>query len=547
MKDFRFNYIITIHNKQDLIEQVLKGVFAACRENSYVYPVLDGCTDDTENIIDRLAKEYPHISLQKIYAPDVHEIRSINIALKTVPMEGRGTNIILQDDVVLKDPELEEKITRVYDYYGYENVGTLVFRHGVNIALNHETKKIEERELIESAFSIGMCADPLLPGMAVKRMVGVRSPEAISFSVVKEIGVMDEALAPYTYDNHDLSLRCLIAGRVNIVFALAFESELKWGGTRTNPHPEYGRVINRNAGYLYEKHKEFLQKFTQTKLFQQYTFALPEKVPGCGYNINSIQPVVRRYFKLRKQLVGLRVYVISQYLKLPIKKILYWFLRQHNLNPSVRKVTYKLQLLFSQPKTFFKIAKDIVRLRLVNALAKENKRFSTDVEVALLKRYAQGARQGIVEIGVLDGGTTREMATVATAPIYGIDPIIPDSMNKQLVGSEEKIRTNMEFYPKFHFYKDFSYNVVKTWQHAFDFIFIDGDHEYGAVRQDFEDWVSRIAQGGYIAFHDSAPVTSIPGAFEGWEGPIRLVKELKRDPRVVFVETQDSISVFRKV
>ncbi len=88
--------------------------------------------------------------------------------------------------------------------------------------------------------------------------------------------------------------------------------------------------------------------------------------------------------------------------------------------------------------------------------------------------------------------------------------------------------------------------MVNGWKHEFDFIFIDGDHEYAAVRKDFEDWLTLIAPGGYISFHDSAPVTSIPGSFEGWEGPIRLVKELKHDSRIEFIETQDSISVFKK-
>jgi len=119
-------------------------------------------------------------------------------------------------------------------------------------------------------------------------------------------------------------------------------------------------------------------------------------------------------------------------------------------------------------------------------------------------------------------------------------------MNKRLLGHEDLITANMAFYEKFTFIKDFSYNVAQGWNKPFDFIFIDGDHAYEAVRKDFEDWLPLLASGGYVSFHDSAPVTSIPGAFAGWPGPIQLIVELKKDDRVEFIETQDSLSVFKK-
>lgn len=212
------------------------------------------------------------------------------------------------------------------------------------------------------------------------------------------------------------------------------------------------------------------------------------------------------------------------------------------------KTLYKLKLLFTNPKKLWKILGDMVRSRLYAPVENpEGNRFTTDLEVDTLKKYAKQAKVGIVEIGVLDGKTTKEMASVASVPMYGIDPIIVDSMNKWLIGNEEKIRNNMSFYSQFYFFKDYSYNVVKGWEKSFDFIFIDGDHTYEAVKQDFEDWVALIDKDGYIAFHDSARVTSIPDAFDGWEGPIRLVNELKQSSAVRYIETKDSITVFQKI
>jgi predicted O-methyltransferase YrrM len=38
-----------------------------------------------------------------------------------------------------------------------------------------------------------------------------------------------------------------------------------------------------------------------------------------------------------------------------------------------------------------------------------------------------------------------------------------------------------------------------------DFLFIDGDHTYDGVKQDFERYKALVRRGGLIAFHDIAP------------------------------------------
>ncbi|MBF05370.1 hypothetical protein CL644_01540 [bacterium] len=220
------------------------------------------------------------------------------------------------------------------------------------------------------------------------------------------------------------------------------------------------------------------------------------------------------------------------------------------MNTLYQKTKYKFKLLFTDPLKLLGILISMAKIAFVTKIdtGPEGARGTTDAERDLLQRYAKKAKAGIVEIGVLDGKTTKEMAEVACVPIYGIDPIIPDSMNRRLIGTEEKIVKNLAFYSDFHFFKDFSYNVAKDWHHQFDFIFIDGDHRYESVKKDFEDWYLLIDPGGYISFDDSAKVTSIPSAeFDGWPGCITLVNELKLDSRLRLIETVDSITVFQKI
>jgi len=47
-------------------------------------------------------------------------------------------------------------------------------------------------------------------------------------------------------------------------------------------------------------------------------------------------------------------------------------------------------------------------------------------------------------------------------------------------------------------------------------LFIDADHDYHAVKKDFETWSPKVATGGYVVFDD------VPS----WPGPTQLVSEL---------------------
>ena len=61
---------------------------------------------------------------------------------------------------------------------------------------------------------------------------------------------------------------------------------------------------------------------------------------------------------------------------------------------------------------------------------------------------------------------------------------------------------------------------------GFDFILIDGDHNYPGVKLDVVLYLPFLKPGGFLALHDSA--------LTKWGVP-RVVRELKRDPGMEFV------------
>src|SRR5207244_11331297 len=66
-----------------------------------------------------------------------------------------------------------------------------------------------------------------------------------------------------------------------------------------------------------------------------------------------------------------------------------------------------------------------------------------------------------------------------------------------------------------------------------DFIFIDGDHSYDGLRQDWEAWRTLIAPGGIVALHDSRSTASRPLDRVGDVVYVRDV--ILRDPVLPFV------------
>ena len=64
----------------------------------------------------------------------------------------------------------------------------------------------------------------------------------------------------------------------------------------------------------------------------------------------------------------------------------------------------------------------------------------------------------------------------------------------------------------------FSHEVSQSFgEEPVGMIWIDGDHSYRAVKEDFDDWFPRLAYDGWYAMHDTV---------NSWLGPTRLAREL---------------------
>jgi predicted O-methyltransferase YrrM len=86
-----------------------------------------------------------------------------------------------------------------------------------------------------------------------------------------------------------------------------------------------------------------------------------------------------------------------------------------------------------------------------------------------------------------------------------------------------------------------SQEIVNDWHDEVDMLFIDGNHEFEAVKRDFSDWSPFIKEGGIILFHDTYFESPNPNIDFYYKGPGQTVKMfLKNSPdweEICFVQS----------
>lgn len=262
----KFNYIVPIFNKEDVLPQTLDGIEKCANSESEIYLIVDGCTDRSEQIVDEFIKNSSHFC-KKILMPNVHMLLSVNEGLKHVKS---GYSIIMQDDIILRDTDTEKKITEQYQSMGGK-LGVISFRYGSNVKFSCFKEKIKKFTLCDMIEECDFIKGPDdfadfemgEYGIFYPRMSAINGPNCIPWTLLQSSGILDEKLAPYGYDDPEYCIRALKLGFVNGLFPIQYESEIEWGGTRRSKSflKEVARIHKRNRIYIAKKHSLFLKSY----------------------------------------------------------------------------------------------------------------------------------------------------------------------------------------------------------------------------------------------------------------------------------------------
>lgn len=180
-------------------------------------------------------------------------------------------------------------------------------------------------------------------------------------------------------------------------------------------------------------------------------------------------------------------------------------------------------------------------------------------EIPVFAKWASQAKEVLVEIGAAYGASTVLALNYAptSAMIYSVDSFVPDSMTGFRVMANECRRhvyralqssATASRISRWCLYVQPSYEVARAWNKPIDFLYIDGDHHYEAVRRDFQDWAKYVRPDGVILLHDSRREPDAPeGHFaRGWPGPTQLANELRSHQCVELVEEIFSLTIWRR-
>ena len=128
----------------------------------------------------------------------------------------------------------------------------------------------------------------------------------------------------------------------------------------------------------------------------------------------------------------------------------------------------------------------------------------TDEEGEALYELARSCRgEGvIVEIGSWKGKSTVCLGLGSQqgsgVPVYAIDPHTEHRFgdfktNIERAGIAELVRPIASL----------SQAAADGFDEAIEILFVDGSHEFDLVLEDFEKWVPKVVDGGWVAFHDT--------------------------------------------
>lgn len=152
-------------------------------------------------------------------------------------------------------------------------------------------------------------------------------------------------------------------------------------------------------------------------------------------------------------------------------------------------------------------------------------------EVVLFQKVLKGVKGIGVEIGCLDGFSSRVILEASELHLTSIDPFIPDSMEASLVGDEQRYFENVAAFMgeanRAQLAIEYSHNYFRQWdefiREEIDFLFIDGDHTYDMVLGDLESWSKWLKPGGIVAMHDARMGREGGATFH--PGPSRVAQE----------------------
>lgn len=240
-KNPKITILLTVHNKEDMVELVVKGIMENISEYVKEFVVVfDGCTDESENIVKScMAKQDRQIVTKYIYTEDIRELKANNAGLRECDCD---YVILVQDDMVIKEKDFDKRMLRPFMFF--DDVFAVTAQTAHNNTQNHNSAN-RLTGYPRDKFAV--------------REIANRGPLMYDYADAKKLGFFDEHLAPNSYDDHDLSYRAYKElKKISGLYWINYDSEPQWGTSRNKNQDINTIAHNRNEKIIRSRYPDLI-------------------------------------------------------------------------------------------------------------------------------------------------------------------------------------------------------------------------------------------------------------------------------------------------
>ena len=252
--------IMTIFNKENILEKILSGLFEMTSKNvlEYIF-ILDGCKDKSESILQKCIDKID-ISYKILYTDDVFEIKANNAGLK----ECKGKYaIIVQDDMLIMEKDWDQRLME--PLLKFNDIWAVTARTSCSLNINKKFYNIKEGPVGHLyCKKTDYSRNVVYVGQIINR-----GPLMMKMSVIKKLGYLDETL-PGIIGLDDVDL-CLKAYKLYSLrccqYWISYYSPLEWGSSRVGPNITFiTKEHTKNMNEVISRYYDILKNWDNDEL-----------------------------------------------------------------------------------------------------------------------------------------------------------------------------------------------------------------------------------------------------------------------------------------
>ena len=226
-----FSIVLTIHDKEFLLERVIQGLIRNTVGEFEIIYVVDGCSDRSLDVVEKRVRRQDKI----LVTPNLFETKANNVGCKAA----NGDFIaIIQDDQIVNEYSWNLRMLQPFafgDIYGVTSGAAHNWSLNPHPSANSMTRdgwsdllrtqnKADKSNTRRDRFEI--------------RASGNRGPLILDHSTLRDLNYFDELYAPQDMDDHDLAFRARAnLGKFIGCYWVDVYSRNEWGGTRADGGP----------------------------------------------------------------------------------------------------------------------------------------------------------------------------------------------------------------------------------------------------------------------------------------------------------------------